>query len=126
MSGSGSDSSYASDSGDETGGSAVTSPVDSLNANELSMRWRTYSLSSLNKEERGTIPRVKEVKGAANMASMSKKPTGKSNSRKMYVAIKNFSPTQGGELSLADGDIIEGIESCCCYYKLFVMQQFYC
>lgn len=103
LSGSGSDSSYCSDSGDE-GGSNLTTPVSTLSASELNMRWRTYSLSSLNKEERGNIPRVKEVKGAANMV-----PTpGKSNNRHTYVAVTNFTPTQAGELSLAEGDLVEG------------------
>jgi hypothetical protein len=68
------------------------------------LAWRTYSLSSLNKEERGHIPRVKEVKGAANMGPH----PGKSNSRKTYVAVTNFTPTQAGELSLAEGDLVEG------------------
>ena len=103
LSGSGSDSSYASDSGDE-GGSRLTSPVTSPTSDELNLQWRTYSLSPLNKEERGNIPRVKEVKGAANMGPN----PGKSNSRKTYVAITNFTPTQAGELSLAEGDLVEG------------------
>ena len=81
-------------------------PVKSPSSDELSLRWRTYSLSSLNKEERGNIPRVKEVKGAANMGHI----PGKRNLRKMYVAITNFTPTQAGELSLAEGDLVEGKE----------------
>lgn len=103
LSGSGSDSSYATDSGDEAG-SNLTTPVASLSPDELTMRWRTYSLSSLNKEEKGNIPRVKEVKGAANMGPN----PGKSNMRKTYVAVTNFTPTQAGELSLAEGDLVEG------------------
>lgn len=103
LSGSGSDSSYATDSADE-GGSNLTSPVLSPTSDEMDLRWRTYSLSSLNKEERGNIPRVKEVKGAANMGPN----PGKSNSRKTYVAVTNFTPTQAGELSLAEGDLVEG------------------
>lgn len=104
LSGSGSDSSYASDSGDDGGAENLTTPVKSPNADELNIKWRTYSLSSLNKEERGNIPRVKEVKGAANMG-----PTpAKSNSRKTYVALRAFTPTQAGELSLLEGDLVEG------------------
>ena len=105
MSGSGSDSSYVTDSGDETGGSAFASPVNSPTSDELSLRWRTYSLSSLNKEERGNVPRVKEVKGAANMIPTT---SGKNHSRKLFVAVKDFLPTQAGELSLTQGDMVEG------------------
>lgn len=105
MSASGSDSSYATDSGDETGGSAFASPVNSPTSDDLSLRWRTYSLSSLNKEERGNVPRVKEVKGAANMTLTT---TGKNHSRKLFVAVKDFLSTQAGELSLTQGDMVEG------------------
>ena len=92
------------DSGDETGGSAFTTPATSPTNEDVPTPWRTYSLSSLSKEERTAVPRVKEVKGAANM----RKLTGKTHSWKMYVAVKDFIPTQAGELSLVQGDHVEG------------------
>lgn len=33
--------------------------------------------------------------------------SSKTNSRKMFIAVTNFTPTQAGELSLAEGDLVE-------------------
>ena len=52
---------------------------------------------------------------------------GKSNSRKTYVAITNFTPTQAGELSLAEGDLVEGkgVDRLAVYLKNIVIKKNY-